>query len=562
MADIFISYASNDRERVRPLVSAFEAEGWSVWWDRSLIVGDAWDDRIEQEVASAKCIVVIWTESSIGSQWVKSEAMEGFERDILTPILMDPVQIPFPFRRTHTVELTDAGRALEAADLAQCFARVAQLVGSGDSSVTPERKSRSGHATDRNSVGPSKRANANYQPRVLVLPYADRSQGEAGELLADGMTEEVITMLSQAPALIVLTRAVSLDHSGVDLKSISAGDIHGADYLVEGSVRRRGKKLRISTRLVDAISRAQLWADRYDCAESEIFDVQDQIGLSICRELGTHVRIATHQRVRRQQPDNLDAWGLVTKASLFGIARRSALKEQLPLLERAIDLEPEYALALAQRALVLAQYRLSGALSFDEQSRHRVITDVEKALSISPLDCEVLHRCVRALSWIREAERAEELARKACALAPESGFRFGLETALLANGKPEETMIELEASWSDNPTDLRAAATLGAQACNILGRYEDAVVWSRRGLESESERYDPWLYMANALAKLGQTGEAQDAVQNARRLAPGMSFERWHLLWERIYPNASMADRLMDGLKTLDFSQPSSPTAH
>ena len=105
MADIFLSYASGDRERVRPLVEALEAQGWSVWWDRHIRPGQSFDNVIQRELDDARCVVVVWTDDSVGSEWVKNEATIGLNRGVLVPALFDRVQIPLPFIRTQCADL-------------------------------------------------------------------------------------------------------------------------------------------------------------------------------------------------------------------------------------------------------------------------------------------------------------------------------------------------------------------------------------------------------------------------------------------------------------------------
>jgi len=107
VADIFISYASEDRERAGRLAQAFGAMGWSVWWDRRIIVGQAFDRAIEREIEAAKSVVLLWSKASIGSEWVRNEAAAGAGRGVLVPATLDPVQLPLEFRSKQTADLTD-----------------------------------------------------------------------------------------------------------------------------------------------------------------------------------------------------------------------------------------------------------------------------------------------------------------------------------------------------------------------------------------------------------------------------------------------------------------------
>lgn len=105
MMDVFISYASENRERARKLASALEARGWSVWWDHKIIAGQAFDQVIEHELETAKCVVVLWSKDSIFSEWVKNEAAVAAERGVLVPALIDNVKLPLEFRRKQTADL-------------------------------------------------------------------------------------------------------------------------------------------------------------------------------------------------------------------------------------------------------------------------------------------------------------------------------------------------------------------------------------------------------------------------------------------------------------------------
>ena len=102
MTDIFVSYASEDLERVKPLVAALSERGWTVWWDRELVAGPSFDEEIEKAIESASCVVVVWSEHSIGSRWVRTEANEGLDRDILVPLCIDDVRPPLAFRIAQT----------------------------------------------------------------------------------------------------------------------------------------------------------------------------------------------------------------------------------------------------------------------------------------------------------------------------------------------------------------------------------------------------------------------------------------------------------------------------
>ena len=105
MCDIFLSYSSADRERIIPLVKALEREGWSVWWDRTIPPGKVFDKVIEKALSTSKSVIVVWSEESVVSEWVKTEANEGQQRGILVPVAIDEVKIPLEFRRIQAAWL-------------------------------------------------------------------------------------------------------------------------------------------------------------------------------------------------------------------------------------------------------------------------------------------------------------------------------------------------------------------------------------------------------------------------------------------------------------------------
>ena len=141
MTDIFVSYATEDRERVRPLVEVLEAEGWSIFWDREIPPGRSWDDVIQETLDEAQCVVAVWTRHSVESRWVKIEAMEGLEREILVPVVLDDAEIPIAFRRTQAADLRDPSPANPELD--RFLRAVHRAMGSTHKPARPARRTAS-----------------------------------------------------------------------------------------------------------------------------------------------------------------------------------------------------------------------------------------------------------------------------------------------------------------------------------------------------------------------------------------------------------------------------------
>ena len=129
MSDIFISYASDDKSRVEPLAEALEAQGWSVWWDRAIPAGREFEDVIEEAIDAARCIVVVWSDKSVSSRWVRTEADEGANRQILVPVLFDNVKIPLAFRRIQAANLIGWQRTLPHLGFDRLVKDISGLIG-------------------------------------------------------------------------------------------------------------------------------------------------------------------------------------------------------------------------------------------------------------------------------------------------------------------------------------------------------------------------------------------------------------------------------------------------
>ena len=129
MADIFISYSSSDRPKAKALAEAIEQQGWSVWWDRKIPFGKSFDQVIEQELDAARCVVVVWTNASIASDWVKTEAAEGAKRHMLLPVFMDEVKIPLEFRRLQAANLTNWEPGSPNSEFDQLMRHVGEMLG-------------------------------------------------------------------------------------------------------------------------------------------------------------------------------------------------------------------------------------------------------------------------------------------------------------------------------------------------------------------------------------------------------------------------------------------------
>src|SRR5690348_11218259 len=184
------------------------------------------------------------------------------------------------------------------------------------------------------------------KPSIAVMPFDNMSGDREQDYFADGMVEDIITALSRLKWLFVIARNSTFTYKGRSVDIRQVGRELGVRYVLEGSVRKAGDRVRITAQLIDAETSAHIWADRYDRAVHDIFALQDEITLSTVAAIEPSVRQAEIERARRKRPESLDAYDLVLRATpLVDTGMPEGALQAVPLLERALLLEPNYALA-------------------------------------------------------------------------------------------------------------------------------------------------------------------------------------------------------------------------
>jgi serine/threonine-protein kinase len=273
MSDIFLSYASEDRERVIPLVEKLESEGFSVWWDRRIGVGATFDIEIERELDAAACVIVVWSEHSIRKEWVRDEATEGQERGILVPVLFDAIRPPLGTRRLQTADLVGWPKVRHEGALAQLLASVRNYVAEPtlDTVTDPEK-------TESDRIV------------IAVLPFDDRSPGGDMKYLCDGLAEDLMDALFHVEGLHVLSATDTFKHNQ---ETRNIGNALGATVVLEGGVQSAGKRLAITSRLIQVQSGLTLWSHRYLKEAEDAFEIQSDISNSVVEGLRTGLGLST-----------------------------------------------------------------------------------------------------------------------------------------------------------------------------------------------------------------------------------------------------------------------------
>ena len=265
-----------------------------------------------------------------------------------------------------------------------------------------EAQGPSGVATADNSIEPPRPAlTLPDKPSIAILPFTNLSSDPEQDYFADGMVEDIITGLSRSKSLFVIARNSSFTYKGkaVDIKQV--GRDLGVRYVLEGSIRRASNRIRITGQLIDAVTGVHLWADRFEGGVGNVFDLQDQVTASVIGAISPKLEQAEIERSRRKPTENLQAYDYYLQGiSCLYKFTKEANEQALELFHKAINLDPEFALAVAEAAAAYSQ-RKGMRLSEDRASEAaQAELLARKALDLAKDDPAVLVHCGMALAFV------------------------------------------------------------------------------------------------------------------------------------------------------------------
>jgi TolB-like protein len=367
------------------------------------------------------------------------------------------------------------------------------------------------------------------KPSIAVLPFSNLSRDSDQDYFADGMVDDIITGLARINWLFVIARNSTFIYKGraVDVRQV--GRELGVRYVLEGSVRRSGNSLRVTGQMIDASTGAHVWAERYDRSSDDLFALQDEIALSAVGAIAPSVRRAEIDRVKRKRTDSLDAYDLVLRAQ---IDVDSGMPEQvtrgLVLLERAIDLDPVYALAHGNAAM--AHHCLFLRAGLQEANRAASIRHARSAIIHGQDDASALTLAGFSIGMDGHDRSAAFTALEAAlAISPSSALTYILGSVILGWSGEAERAIE----WSErgmrlSPFDPWAFAAFDAQAMSHLlrGRHDEACRAAYRSVQANPAHSITYVQLAAALAKLGRLEEARIAAARVLELHPTFRYGR------------------------------------
>ena len=372
-----------------------------------------------------------------------------------------------------------------------------------------------------NSTSSAQTFTSPAKPSIAILPFDHMSGDAAQDFFTDGITEDIITELSRFSGLLVIARNSSFVYKGRPTKLQDVARELGVHYVVEGSVRKSGNRVRITAQLVDGETGAHLWAQRYDREITDIFDIQDEIARTIAATVSGRLEAAYAERVKRKPPEHMAAYEYVLAAKvLHHRGGREDNAEAQRLIDCAIEADPSFAQAHAWKCCILGQAWQRG---FGDPSVLRSIGEqaLRTAIALDPNDLEanrVLCEANMAQGRLDVARRHHEHAFTQNPNDPRIVAQKGELLTWL--GRPDEGAAWIEAAMRLDPYGTHTRAHLYGRALYALRRYREAA-------EAYSEIPEPrWTHRADLAACRAQLGEADAAkaqVAEVLRLNPAFS---------------------------------------
>ena len=339
------------------------------------------------------------------------------------------------------------------------------------------------------------------------------------------MVEDIIMALSRMRWLFVIARNSSFTYKGraVDVKQV--GRELGVRYVLEGSVRKAGKRVRIAGQLIDATTGTHLWADRFEGGFEDIFDLQDQVTASVVGAMAPKLEQAEIDRVKHKPTDSLDAYDSFLRGTAsFHLRSRDANDEALRLFLRAIDLDPEFAAAYGMAAWCYVWRKVNGWMVDRTRETAEAARLARRAVELGKDDAIALSRGAHALGLlVGEIETAVTVMDRALQINPNLAVSWYLSGWLRAfNGEPDLTIEHEARAMRLSPLDPFQYNMVAGTAFGHMfaGRYDDAAVWAERALRDLPSYVPPARIAAASHALAGRIGEARKFMARVRELDP------------------------------------------
>lgn len=521
---LFLSYAHEDQAQAKRLAAALQRAQHTVWWDALIEGGTRYARTIDEALAAADVIIVLWSRQSVQSDWVCDEAAHGRDRHRLVPLSLDGTEPPLGFRQIQTVDISRWNGRANAPQFTAVRRAIAAALGEEAASLPPVREpvlSRRQLVVGGSAAAVAAAGVAAWQTGLLgpgaanaksiaVLPFKNLS-GDAGQsYLSDGLTEEIRSALSRNDGLMILAGTSSKAAADVTGGAKSIARKLGVSYLLEGAVQRAGGIVRVAINLTNGRTGFSEWSQQFDRSLGDIFAFESEVARNVSSALS--VRMATDEPMPGGTR-NIRAYEAYLRGKeLFNLAKDDESDRQSRFnYELAVAADPNFALAHAGLSRVLAaiadQHSEAGELRnlYDD-----AIREARRAIALAPTIPEGHLALAYALF-------AGKLNVRAAQLSYDRAYRYGrgnadivllyaLNAARLRRFSDARAAIERALALDPlNPRTHRAAGTIAYAS----RRYADAIPQFRRALQINPDISPAHALIGDCLMELGKLDEAR-----------------------------------------------------
>jgi len=349
------------------------------------------------------------------------------------------------------------------------------------------------------------------------------------EYFADGMVEDIISALSRFKSLFVIARNSTFIYKGKAIEIKRVGEELGVRYVLEGSVRKAGNRLRITGQLIEAATNSHIWADKFDGEIEDIFDLQDQIATKIVGLIAPQIELAEIERAKRKPPADLDSHDYFLRG-MASINKYDFSEETRLFFQKAWKLDPDYALAYAMDAWVSMNQQATFGINLSDERRAEAVRLAETAAELANDDALALARAAHVLvNFDHQFDRAMLMVDKAVALNPNHvgvWHARGQVASMCCN--PDECIQSAAQSIRFNPRDpaIRSMWIASSWALWMKGQYEEGLALAERAIQFRATPWSLGGYIINAVS-LGLIDQAQEAMKKSLAMAPDLSLSRY-----------------------------------
>ena len=528
--DVFLSYKAEDRARLRPLVAALEAEGFTVWWDQHIGGGANWHEVIEQHLDAARCVLVAWSKGSVapGGQFVRDEARRAQRRGVYVPLLLDAIEPPLGFGEIQALSLR-GWKGDRSDQRFQAIANTVRSVLSGEPLPHVDLPLRQPRVSRRALIGGGAGAAAvaaaggwflltpktASTDRIAVLPFANLSGARDQAYFAEGIAEELRLALSRI-GLQVIGRASSEAVKDLDTRR-AAAKLRVANMLT-GSVRRSPRMVRVTAQLLRGSDAVERWSQSYDRSPGDEIKIQTDIAASVADALSVALGKAGRAALTLGGTADPAAQDLFLRARslYFATADRDSSLESLALVDAAITRDPRYAEAFQLKALILLALAGNYAVDLADGANKlaQAETAAKRAVALEPR----LGSAHAALAQV-DADRfdfpgALQNLRRALALSPQDLMVIRMASVFMQYFGNAGKALELaDRALGLDPLDISNNIRRADVLLFALRDYPQSIVASRKALELAPRNELARAYISMCLLLMNRFAEARAELE-------------------------------------------------